>query len=101
MERISHSITCFLVFCKHDIHNPTKEWENGIHAGKNSPLTMETVRLDDEQAIDEFDRQVIEAGMQRVRADRKKLRAQSLLGAVAQSPAHLLHGRCPSGELGK
>ena len=45
------------------------------------PSNIETVKLDDEQAVDEFDRQVIEAGMKRVRADREKLRAQGLLGA--------------------
>ena len=43
-------------------------------------LTIETVRLDDEDAIDEFDQQVIDAGMKRVRADREKLRSQGLLG---------------------
>lgn len=42
-------------------------------------LSIENVKLDDEREIDAFDQQVIDAGMERVRADREKLRAQGLL----------------------
>ena len=37
-------------------------------------LTIETVNLDDEREMDEFDRQVIAAGMERVRAEIRELR---------------------------
>ena len=44
-------------------------------------LTIETVNLDDEQERREFQEQVIDAGMERVRAHRAALRAQGLLSA--------------------
>ena len=48
---------------------------------KAKQLTIETVNLDDEREMDEFDRQVIAAGMERVRAEIKELRKKGLLGA--------------------
>jgi hypothetical protein len=36
--------------------------------------TIETVNLDDEREMDEFDRQVIAAGMERIRPEIKELR---------------------------
>ena len=44
-------------------------------------LTIETVNLDDDREIDEFDRQVIAAGMERVRAEIKELQQKGLLDA--------------------
>ncbi|MBV9036254.1 MAG: hypothetical protein JO182_17335 [Acidobacteriaceae bacterium] len=44
-------------------------------------LTIETVNLDDEREMDAFDQQVIDAGMERVRAHRAELRAKGLLSA--------------------
>jgi hypothetical protein len=44
-------------------------------------LTIETVNLDDEREMDEFDRQVIAAGMERVRAEIKELQQKALLDA--------------------
>lgn len=42
-------------------------------------LTGENVNLDDEREIDEFDEQVIAAGMARVRAQTAELRARGLM----------------------
>ena len=42
-------------------------------------LTIETVNLDDDREMDEFDRQVIAAGMERVRAEIQELRQKGLL----------------------
>jgi pyruvate/2-oxoglutarate dehydrogenase complex dihydrolipoamide dehydrogenase (E3) component len=42
-------------------------------------LTIETVNLDDEREVDEFDRQVIAAGMERVRAEIQELQQKGLL----------------------
>jgi hypothetical protein len=47
-------------------------------------LTIETVNLDDEPEMDEFDRQVIAAGMERVRAEIKELQQKGLLGALGK-----------------
>jgi hypothetical protein len=44
-------------------------------------LTIETVNLDDDREMDEFDRQVIAAGMERVRAEIRELRQKGLLDA--------------------
>ena len=44
-------------------------------------LTIETVNLDDDREVDEFDRQVIAAGMERVRAEIKELQQKGLLDA--------------------
>ena len=44
-------------------------------------LTIETVNLDDESEMDEFDRQVIAAGMEGVRAQIKELQQNGLLDA--------------------
>ena len=44
-------------------------------------LTIETVNLDDDREVDEFDRQVIDAGMARVRAEIKELQQKGLLDA--------------------
>jgi phage-related protein len=44
-------------------------------------LTIETVNLDDDREMDEFDRQVIAAGMDRVRAEIKELQQKGLLDA--------------------
>jgi hypothetical protein len=44
-------------------------------------LTIETVNLDDVREVDEFDRQVIDAGMARVRAEIKELQQNGLLDA--------------------
>ncbi len=44
-------------------------------------LTIETANLDDEREMDEFDRQVIAAGMERVRAEIKELQQKGLLDA--------------------
>jgi hypothetical protein len=44
-------------------------------------LTTETVNLDDDREMDEFDRQVIAAGMQRVRAEIEDLQRSGLLDA--------------------
>jgi hypothetical protein len=43
------------------------------------PLTVETVNLDDEREIDEFDRQVIDAGMDRVRTEIADIQRKGLL----------------------
>jgi len=45
------------------------------------PLTIETVNLDDEREMDEFDRQVIDAGMERVHAEIADLQRKGLLDA--------------------
>jgi hypothetical protein len=45
------------------------------------PLTIETVNLDDEHEMDEFDRQVIDAGMDRVHAEIADLQRKGLLDA--------------------
>lgn len=45
------------------------------------PLTIETVDLDDEQEMTEFDRQVIDAGMSRVQAEIADLQRKGLLDA--------------------
>jgi hypothetical protein len=45
------------------------------------PLTIENVNLDDEREMDEFDRQVITAGMERVRVEIDQLRRRGLLDA--------------------
>ena len=42
-------------------------------------FTIETVSLDDDREMDEFDRQVIAAGMERVRAEIQELRQKGLL----------------------
>ena len=42
-------------------------------------FTIETVNLDDDREMDEFDRQVIAAGMERVRAEIQELRQKGLL----------------------
>ena len=42
-------------------------------------LTIETVNLDDQRELDEFDRQVIAAGMERVRAEIEELQRRGLL----------------------
>jgi hypothetical protein len=42
-------------------------------------FTIETVNLDDDREMDEFDRQVIAAGMERVRAETQELRQKGLL----------------------
>ena len=47
-------------------------------------LTIETVNLNDEREMDEFDRQVIAAGMERVRAEIKDLRQKGLLDALGK-----------------
>jgi hypothetical protein len=39
-------------------------------------LTIETVNLDDDREMDEFDRQVIAAGMERVRAEIRGIAAE-------------------------
>jgi hypothetical protein len=44
-------------------------------------LTIENVNLDDEREMDEFDNQVIAAGMERVRAEGDELRRRGLLDA--------------------
>ena len=44
-------------------------------------LTIETVNLDDDREMDEFDCQVIAAGMERVRAEIQELRQKGLLNA--------------------
>jgi hypothetical protein len=44
-------------------------------------LTIETVNLDDDREVDEFDRQVIDAGMERVRGEIKELQQKGLLDA--------------------
>jgi hypothetical protein len=44
-------------------------------------LTIETVNLDDDREMDEFDRQVISAGMERVHAEIKELKQKGLLDA--------------------
>ena len=44
-------------------------------------LTIETVNLDDVREVDEFDRQVIDAGMARVRSEIKELQQKGLLDA--------------------
>ena len=44
-------------------------------------FTIETVNLDDDREMDEFDRQVIAAGMERVRAEIQELGQKSLLNA--------------------
>jgi hypothetical protein len=46
-----------------------------------NPLTIESVNLDDEHEMDEFDRQVIDAGMDRVQGEIAYLQRQSLLDA--------------------
>ena len=43
--------------------------------------TIETVNLDDDREMDEFDRQVIAAGMERVRAEIEELQQNGLLDA--------------------
>jgi hypothetical protein len=45
------------------------------------PLTIETVNLDDKREMDEFDRQVIASGMERVRAEIGDLQRKGLLDA--------------------
>ena len=42
-------------------------------------LTIDNVNVDDEREMDAFDQQVIDAGMERVRAHRAELRAKGLL----------------------
>ena len=43
------------------------------------PLTIESVNLDDNREMDEFDRQVIAAGMEEVRAGIAELQRKGLL----------------------
>jgi len=42
-------------------------------------LTLESVNLDDESEMDAFDEQMIEAGLERVRAEGDELRRKGLL----------------------
>jgi hypothetical protein len=44
-------------------------------------LTIENVNLDDEREMDAFDEQMIEAGMERIRAEGNELRRRGLLDA--------------------
>jgi len=48
------------------------------------PFTIETVNLDDVREMDEFDRQVIAAGMERVRAEIADLRRRDLIDAQGE-----------------
>jgi hypothetical protein len=43
-------------------------------------LTIETVNLDDEDEMDEFDNQIISAGLARVRAESAELIRRGLMG---------------------
>ena len=45
------------------------------------PFTIDTVNLDDEREMDEFDRQVIFAGMDRVRTEIADMQRKGLLDA--------------------
>ena len=42
-------------------------------------LTIETVNLDDQREMDAFDEQMIEAGLERIRAEGDELRRKGLL----------------------
>ncbi len=55
-------------------------------------LTLETVNFEDQVEVDAFDQQMIDAGMERVRAQRAQLRAMGLL----DSDGHLLPGELPA-----
>jgi hypothetical protein len=48
-------------------------------------LTIETVNLDDDREMDEFDRQVIDAGMERVRAEIKRVAAEGSARRAGQN----------------
>jgi len=61
------------------------------------PLTIESVNLDDEHEMDEFDRQVITAGMVTVGAEIARLRDRGLLDAqgkltIKELPADMRQG---------
>ncbi len=58
------------------------EWElEGKNMRTAKRLTIETVNLDDEREMDAFFNQVIDAGMERVRAEGDELRRKGLLDA--------------------
>src|SRR5260221_13751325 len=60
-------------------------------------LTIENVNLDDEREMDEFDEQVITAGLERVRAEGDELRRRGLLDehgniVIKELPADMKEG---------
>jgi len=60
-------------------------------------LTIENVDLDDEREMDEFDEQVITAGLERVRAEGDELRRRGLLDehgniVIKELPADMKEG---------
>jgi hypothetical protein len=58
-------------------------------------FTIETVNLDDDREMDEFDRQVIAAGMERVRAEIQELRQKGLLNAQFPEQEYVPTQRAP------
>jgi hypothetical protein len=59
-------------------------------------FTIETVNLDDDREMDEFDRQVIAAGMERVRAEiQQELRQKGLLNAQFPEQEYVPTQRAP------
>jgi hypothetical protein len=52
-------------------------------------LTIETVNLDDDREMDEFDRQVIAAGMERVHAEIRELQQKGLHSATIPEREYL------------
>ena len=63
------------------------------------PLMIDNVDLDDEREMDEFDRQVIAVGMERVQSEIERLRSRGLLDAqgrlvVKELPADMVATRC-------
>lgn len=60
-------------------------------------LTIENVNLDDERELDEFDRQMFDAGMERVRAEGDELRRKGILDSegnllMKELPADMKEG---------
>lgn len=60
------------------VHTIDMKWQ-GVRTPK--PLTIDTLNLDDEREMDEFDRQVIFAGMDRVRTEIADMQRKGLLDA--------------------
>jgi hypothetical protein len=61
------------------------------------PLTIETVNLDGEREMDEFDRQMIAAGMERVQAEIADLQQKGLLDAQGKPTLTELPGDMQEG----